>query len=132
VASRHPLSSTWLNFAFGTAALAVGACIGALLLGARVQVPSPGPPWMWLGGVLGLSFVATASWAVPRYGVLVFSLVTVAGQLTAALVLDVVAPVDGAGLQAQVVAGVLLTYVAVLVGAGRIRIHGVGRRTGST
>jgi bacterial/archaeal transporter family-2 protein len=119
VATRHPVATTWLNFLFGTAALCVGVAASGLLLGADVRLPTAGPPWMYLGGIFGLVFIVTASWGVPRYGVLVFALVTIAGQLTAALVLDVVAPVGGNHVQWTLVAGVLLTFAAVLVSAAR-------------
>ena len=67
----------------------------------------------------GLIFIVTASWAVPRYGVLVFALVTIAGQLSAALLLDLVAPVGGNTVQWTLLAGVALTFAAVGVGARR-------------
>ncbi len=121
VAARQPIATTWVNFGFGTATLLVGALVGVVFLGAEVQAPGPGPWWMWLGGLFGLSFIATASWAVPRYGVLLFALVTIAGQLTSSLVIDVIAPVSGSGWRLSLIVGVLLTYAAVLIGAGRRR-----------
>ncbi len=121
VASREPFATTWLNFVFGTAALAVGVAIGLALLGAEVRAPETGPPWMYLGGIFGLTFIVTASWAVPRYGVLVFALVTIAGQLSASVILDAVAPVGSSTVQWTVLAGVALTFLAVLVGARRPR-----------
>ncbi len=119
MASRQPISTTWVNFLFGTLALMVGVAIGLLFFGASVQAPTTGPIWMYLGGVFGLVFIVTAAWAVPRYGVLVFALVTIAGQLTAALVLDLVAPVGSNRLEWSLVAGVALTLVAVLAAAWR-------------
>lgn len=119
VASRQPIATTWLNFVFGTAGLAVGVLVGIVFFGAQVQAPTSGPWWMYLGGLFGLIFIVTAAWSVPRYGVLVFALVTIAGQLTAALLLDTVAPVGDNRVQWTLVAGVLLTFVAVGIGALR-------------
>jgi len=119
VASRQPISTTWVNFLFGTLALLIGVSIGLVALGASVQAPTDGPVWMYLGGVFGLTFIVTAAWAVPRYGVLVFALVTIAGQLTAALGLDLLAPVGANRLAWPLIAGVVLTFVAVLVAAWR-------------
>ncbi len=121
VASRQPVATTWLNFVFGTAGLAVGVLIGLAFFDARLQAPTSGPWWMYLGGLFGLVFIITAAWAVPRYGVLVFALVTIAGQLSAALFLDIIAPVGGNRVQWTLVAGVILTFVAVGIGAVRRR-----------
>lgn len=117
VASRQPISTTWLNFLFGFSALVLGVAIGMVFLGATLSLPTSGPPWMYLGGVFGLMFIVTAAWSVPRYGVLVFALVTIAGQLSAALVLDLVAPVGDNRLQLTLVVGAVMTFAAVGVGA---------------
>ncbi|MHB1165823.1 MAG: DMT family transporter [Candidatus Nanopelagicales bacterium] len=118
-ATRQPIATTWLNFAFGTAGLLVGSAVGVAFLGASVRVPAAGPWWMYLGGVFGMVFIVTASWAVPRFGVLVFALVTIAGQLSAALALDAVAPVAGNRIEWTLVAGVLVAFVAVSISARR-------------
>lgn len=119
VASRQPIATTWLNFAFGTAGLAVGVLLGWAFFGAELRAPSAGPWWMYLGGFFGLVFIVTAAWAVPRYGVLAFALVTIAGQLLAALLLDLVAPVGDNRVQWTLVAGVVITFAAVGIGAVR-------------
>lgn len=121
VASGHPLATTWLNFVFGSLGLLVGTAIAMLLLGDELSVPTAGPWWMWLGGVFGCIFILTSAWAVPRYGVLVFTLTTIAGQLTAALVLDATVPVGDNRVAVSLVFGVILTFVAVAVGALRRR-----------
>jgi transporter family-2 protein len=117
VASQQPVATTWLNFVFGTLGLLLGVAVSVVAFGASISPPSSGPGWMYLGGVFGLVFIITAAWSVPRYGVLVFALVTIAGQMTSAVLLDVIAPVGGNSVTLGVVAGVLLTYVAVLLGA---------------
>ena len=87
-------------------------------MGAEITVVEPGPWWMYLGGVLGVMFITTASWAVPRYGVLVFALTSIAGQLLGALLLDLLLPVDGGLVAWNLILGVVLTFIAVAVGAG--------------
>ena len=119
VASRQPIATTWMNFLFGTTALLLGAAVGVTLFDASVQVPTSGPAWMYLGGLFGLTFIVTAAWAVPRYGVLIFALITIAGQLCAALVLDLATPVGDNGVQWPLVVGVVMTLLAVLMAAGR-------------
>jgi transporter family-2 protein len=117
-ATGVPLSTTWLNFAFGTGGLLIGTLFGAVVLGVPVAQPTSGPWWMYLGGVLGVMFITTASWAVPRYGVLVFALTSIAGQLLGALLLDLLLPVDGGLVAWNLILGVVLTFIAVAVGAG--------------
>ncbi|APA94808.1 DMT family transporter [Nocardia seriolae] len=109
-----PFSATLANFATGTAAL-VAIEAGVLLRrGGFGQLP--GEPWLYLGGLIGIVFVALAVLAVRWIGVLLLGLSSVAGQLLASLVLDVVAP-SGAGLSVSAVVGCALTFVAVAVAA---------------
>ena len=44
--------------------------------------------WHWTGGLLGAFFIATAAYASPRTGALLFMLLVLAGQMAMALVLD--------------------------------------------
>ncbi|MEV0462357.1 DMT family transporter [Nocardia tengchongensis] len=109
-----PLSATLANFATGTAALLV---IEAVVLVRRGGLHSPPTePWLYLGGLIGISFVALAVAVVRWIGVLLLGLASVAGQLLASVVLDVVAP-TGAGVSVLAVVGCVLTFAAVAVAA---------------
>ncbi|AYF89878.1 DMT family transporter [Pseudomonas sp. JS3066] len=44
--------------------------------------------WQWSGGLLGAVFIATAAFAGPRIGALLFMTLVLAGQLSMALTLD--------------------------------------------
>ncbi|MDH4611754.1 DMT family transporter [Pseudomonas sp. BN102] len=44
--------------------------------------------WQWSGGLLGAVFIATAAFAGPRIGALLFMVLVLAGQLSMALTLD--------------------------------------------
>ncbi|MNP36100.1 hypothetical protein D3C76_1294640 [compost metagenome] len=44
--------------------------------------------WQWSGGLLGAVFIATAAFAGPRIGALLFMVLVLAGQLSMALMLD--------------------------------------------
>ena len=44
--------------------------------------------WQWCGGLLGAVFIATAAFAGPRIGALLFMALVLAGQLSMALTLD--------------------------------------------
>lgn len=116
-AARQPFSSTWVAFFFGTVTLVLASLVGILFLGAEAQFPTQGPWWMFLGGIMGVTFISTASWGVPRLGVLVFALISIAGQLTAGLALDLFVPVAGTSVTTNLVIGVIMTLVAVAVGS---------------
>ena len=63
-----------------------------------------------------MTFIALAAWAVPRIGVLITALLAVAGQLTSALILDLVLPTEGSTVSPGLVAGLLLAFLAVWLG----------------
>ena len=121
-AARQPMSAAFLNFLFGTVALAAAFGVMWGFSDQDPSVPQGGPWWMYLGGVVGLAFIAIASWVVPIVGVLFFALTSIAGQLSGALLLDVFAPTAGTDLAWNLVVGVLVAFLAVLVAArGRRR-----------
>jgi len=127
--SREPMVAAWSNFALG--ALIITILLGIVVVsGAGTLRPLPaGPWWLYLGGIIGVTFLATTAWVVGRVGVLAISLLVTAGQLTGALVLDVflLDVVDGA-----LIAGVLLSFAAVALTAagGRVKAR-VSRRESS-
>jgi bacterial/archaeal transporter family-2 protein len=115
-ASGEPLVAAWLNFITGTSIL-----LAALLLMSAVRViditalPS-GPVWLYIGGFVGVIFIATTAWVVGKIGVLRLSLLAIAGQLVGSLLLDLF--VNGE-LEGSLIAGVLLAFAAVSVNAIR-------------
>ncbi|PZG06751.1 hypothetical protein C1I95_31950, partial [Micromonospora craterilacus] len=95
-----------------------------VLLVAALAGAFTGPPVVWpdgwhlyAGGLLGVVIVASLVVGVRAAGVLRTGLALVAGQLGGALLLDVLLP-GGPGARLPVLAGALLTLLAVLV-AGR-------------
>lgn len=97
VANRSPMATTWQNFFVGFITLLVVSGIVLAHSGpATWSVPRGVPWWALPGGLVGIVFIAITAWAVRITGVLVFGLVAVAGQLLAALVLDLL-DAGGAG-----------------------------------
>jgi transporter family-2 protein len=111
--------ATLVNFVVGTTVLLLAWLLVSAVGGVDVDA-WPGEPWLYLGGPIGVSFVAMAAVVVQRVGVLRLGLAVVSGQLLGALLLDVVAPAADHGIAAATVAGTVLTLVAVLV-SGRSR-----------
>lgn len=113
-----------LNFFMGFCLLSAILLFSSLL---QIWTLKPAPnifehPNLWGGGALGLIFIASAAYFVGRLGVLRFAVVSVLGQLTGALLLDVFAPARGTVLTWFVPAGLLITLIAVLVGNLRRRV----------
>ncbi|MGX1771903.1 DMT family transporter [Nocardia brasiliensis] len=109
-----PWSATVVNFGVGLVAL---VCIeGAILLGSGLPAEFPTQPWLYLGGVIGIAFIALAAVTVRWIGVLLLGLTSVAGQLLMSVALDVVTP-TAAGLSVTAVAGGGLTLLAVGIAA---------------
>ena len=111
----RPTVAALVNFIVGFTGLVV-VMVALLTAGGRQwgslpSVSSHG--WLYLGGPLGVVFVVSAAWSVRALGVLLFSLVVIAGQLSGALLLDVLAPTPGSEISAGLIAGVALTATAV-------------------
>lgn len=115
--SQNPMSATFLNFLFGTMALASAFGVTWAVTGSGPSALPAGPWWLYMGGAIGIVFIAIASWVVPIVGVLFFALLSIAGQLSGALLLDLVAPTAGTKLEWNLFAGVLLAFCAVAFAA---------------
>ncbi len=81
------LAASLISFAIGTLAL-------LFISLAQRELPGSLTPfrglswWHWTGGLLGVLFVVSAAFAAPRVGALLFMSLILAGQLSAALLLD--------------------------------------------
>jgi transporter family-2 protein len=107
--------ASFVSFTAGTVLLVIVAAARGDLTGRSW----PGTWWLYTGGALGAIYIAIAAAMVARLGVLIVSLATVAGQLAAAVVLDVAWPSPGVHLRPTTVIGAVLTLVAVAVSALR-------------
>ena len=118
----EPLVATVVNFVGGTAGLLVALGIEHLAGHAWTAPPAPWrEPVLWLGGSIGVAFILAAVIVVRPLGVLLLSLLTTAGQLTGALLSDLLFPTPGTHVSWQLVTGVVLTGVAVAFAAIRPR-----------
>ena len=124
VATRDPLVATLVNFLAGFTAL-VTALLIEHSIGHREWHLPPAPweqPILWLGGPVGLLFIVTAAYFVAPLGVLLFSLLNIAGQLVGALILDLIIPTPGTVVDVSLVVGMFLTLAAVAVASYRPRV----------
>jgi bacterial/archaeal transporter family-2 protein len=114
--ARSAIAQTVSNFLVGTIALAV--FVGVQALAGMTAQPLPAEPWLYVGGVLGILFIALMSVAVHHLGVLTMGLGVICGQVVTSLLLDVLVPA-GHPVTAWSVVGALLTIAAVAVSAIR-------------
>ena len=122
IAAASPLAATFYNFVFGTAILASAFGLAWALTDTDPGTIWGGPWWAYTGGLVGVFLIGVAAWSVPIIGVLAFALVSIAGQLSGALLLDVVAPTASSTIGWNLVAGVLLAFAAVAASSlGRLR-----------
>ena len=114
--SNQSFTTSLLNFITGTAFLVI-LILMALVMGRTsfVALP-PGPWWMYLGGTVGVIYIAFTSLIVQHLGVLTFTLFSVGGQLIGSLVIDLVSPTSAVSVSAYLVTGIVMTYVGVIAG----------------
>lgn len=83
---NNPMQAAFVSFAVGTIALG----IIAFPQGTRWNFAemSGFPWWVWTGGLLGVYFVVSAIFLVPRFGAATYLVLNIAGQMITALILD--------------------------------------------
>ena len=116
--------ATLINFVVGLGALTVAWLVIHLPNGTSGISAPPHPwdnPWIWTGGLIGLVFVAITAELVKTVGVLVLGLTNVFGQIVGALLLDLIVPLNGAGISLGLIVGCIITVLAVFIGAARPR-----------
>lgn len=109
-----PITSTLVNFTSGAVVLALTTAVYRSL----ADLPPwhfPTQWWLYMGGVVGLLFVAAGAVLARVIGVLRTSLSMTAGMLTGALVLDLLVPTAGAVITPMTVLGTVLTFAGLVV-----------------
>lgn len=98
LATQAPINAA-LSQSVGSAPVA--ACINFLVgfvfllavCAARGIGPTTGfltatPPWAWIGGTFGATYILALTWSVPQVGALTAAAATILAQLVVALLLD--------------------------------------------
>ena len=83
----------------------------------------PTEPWLYVGGAIGCMFIAGQAVLVRVVGVLLLALCGVAGQLAAALALDLLLPTSERPIDLATIGGTVLAVVAVVVASIRWTRH---------
>jgi transporter family-2 protein len=111
--SQSVVTATLGNFVVGTTLLVIAFLIHSSVVGWPTRLPTE--PWLYVGGAIGVVFIAMGAAIVRSIGVLLLSLATIAGQLVTSLLLDVFAPTSRAGVTLTTILGTALTLVAVVI-----------------
>ena len=113
------LASTFVNFAGGATVLVIAGLVAWAVTGRGPVAVST--PWLLVGGLLGLVHIFIQSFGVRRLGVLVLGLAMIAGQLAAAVVIDLVAPLPGTTFTWLETLGAILAFGATGIAAIPVR-----------
>ncbi|MGR2753663.1 DMT family transporter [Agromyces arachidis] len=116
-AAASALAATVANFAVGTTVLLGVMLVHAASSGWPAAMPTEW--WLYSGGAIGCVFIAAQAVLVRRVGVLLLALGLVAGQLSAALALDLLIPATGRPVGIATIGGTVLALVAVALAGVR-------------
>jgi transporter family-2 protein len=119
--SESVATATLTNFIVGTTVLLIAFLIHSAIVGWPTRLPTA--PWLYLGGAIGVIFIAVSAAIVRSIGVLLLSLATIAGQLVTSLLLDIFAPTSHEGVTLTTILGTVLTLVAVVIAAIPSRVR---------
>lgn len=114
--SKQHWTTSLLNFVMGTAFLLILTAL--LIFAGRYKFePLPSAPWwIYTGGVLGVIYIAYSATIVQHLGVLASTLLSVGGNLFGALLIDLVAPINGVKISIWLISGICLSFAGVIVG----------------
>jgi transporter family-2 protein len=112
--SKASFATSLLNFITGTTFLLFLLLLRTLFTDHSVMNFTSGPWWMFLGGSIGVIYIALSAHIVQYVGVLEFTLFSVGGMLIGSLLIDIIVPTKGTVISGFLIAGILLTYLGVI------------------
>ena len=112
--SKRSFATSQLNFITGTSFLLILLLIRSVFTDHSIMNFKTAPWWMFLGGSIGVIYIALSSHIVQHLGVLEFTLFSVGGMLIGSLLIDFVFPTEGTVISSYLIAGIALTYLGVI------------------
>jgi transporter family-2 protein len=113
--SNKSFATSWLNFITGTSFLLFLLLLRSLFTDHSILNFQTAPWWMFLGGSIGVIYIALSSHIVQHLGVLEFTLFSVGGMLIGSLVLDLIFPLQVAQISLHLLVGTLIVYLGIKV-----------------
>lgn len=113
---RLALSTSAMESSFWNHIVGLGfvTCAALIFGGLFAGDPLAAPWWAWLGGPIGVIFIAAGSWLIPCIGAAQTALLIIAGQMVSGVVLDII--LGTAGNAWARTFGVLLIFAGMWVG----------------
>jgi transporter family-2 protein len=112
--SKNSFATSQLNFITGTAFLLLLLSLRSAFTDHSIMNLTSGPWWVFLGGSIGVIYIAFTALAVQHLGVLEFTLFSVGGMLIGSLLVDVFVPTEGTQISPYLITGIFLTYLGVI------------------
>jgi len=112
--SKKSFATSQLNFITGTTFLLLLLLLRSAFTDHSIMNFTSGPWWVFLGGSIGVFYIAFSAVAVQYVGVLEFTLLSVGGMLIGSLLLDVFVPTKGTQISPYLITGIFLTYLGVI------------------
>src|SRR5699024_2814508 len=111
--SGHFLVATLANFAVGATVLVIAAVVSIAVTGPPAELPAN--PVLYLGGVIGVAYIAMAAHLAGPLGILTLAMSTIAGQILGSVAIDAATAPDH--LTPTTIAGTVLTLLAAILTA---------------
>jgi transporter family-2 protein len=121
--SKKSFATSQLNFITGTTFLSLLLVLRSIFTDHSIMNFTSGPWWVFLGGSIGVVYIAFTALAVQYFGVLEFTLFSVGGMLVGSLLLDLLLPTQGTQISPYLITGIFLTYLGVIAN-GQSRLFG--------
>jgi transporter family-2 protein len=112
--SKRSFATSQLNFITGTSFLLILLLIRSVFTDHSIMNFKTAPWWMFLGGSIGVIYIALSAHIVQHLGVLEFTLFSVGGMLIGSLLIDFVFPTKGTVISPYLIVGIALTYLGVI------------------
>ena len=112
--SKRAFATAQLNFITGTTFLLILLLIRSVFTDHSIMNFTTAPWWMFLGGSIGVIYIALSAHIVQHLGVLEFTLFSVGGMLIGSLAIDLLFPTPGTVISPYLIVGIALTYLGVV------------------
>jgi transporter family-2 protein len=113
--SNKSFATSLLNFITGTSFLLFLLAIRSIFTDHSILNFKTAPWWMFLGGSIGVIYIALSAHIVQYLGVLEFTLFSVGGMLIGSLLIDLVFPTKVSHISPFLLIGTLVLYLGVRI-----------------